>query len=196
MPPSPASLHRAPAAVTTRCTLRRLVCDSSHCPEVFYGTAEKLIPVYGTVVEACQAHPNADVFINFASFRRCAALACRSALRSRFGAALSNHRWRRSSSPPSALSPSSPRVRLSSPAQCGSSRARQASPSARLSALLRTLVRTTRSSSVPPPWAASRPVPSRSPTRPAPRTTSSRPSSTARAPLASYLRHALLTTHS
>lgn len=38
--------------------------------QVFYGTAEKLIPVYGTVVEACQAHPGADVLINFASFRR------------------------------------------------------------------------------------------------------------------------------
>ncbi len=38
--------------------------------KVFWGTAEKLIPVYGTVKEACQAQPNADVFINFASFRR------------------------------------------------------------------------------------------------------------------------------
>lgn len=48
-----------------------MLTSDSHA-QVFYGTSEKLIPVYGTVVEACQAHPNADVFINFASFRRLA----------------------------------------------------------------------------------------------------------------------------
>lgn len=37
--------------------------------KVFYGTKEILIPIYGSIKEAAASHPQADVFINFASFR-------------------------------------------------------------------------------------------------------------------------------
>ena len=38
--------------------------------KVFFGREEVAIPVQGTVQEAVKAYPRADVFINFASFRR------------------------------------------------------------------------------------------------------------------------------
>ena len=41
--------------------------------KVFFGREEVAIPVQGTVLEAVKAYPRADVFINFASFRRCTA---------------------------------------------------------------------------------------------------------------------------
>ena len=45
--------------------------------KVFFGREEVAIPVQGTVQEAVKAYPRADVFINFASFRRCS---CHSSL--------------------------------------------------------------------------------------------------------------------
>ncbi|KAJ1380588.1 Succinyl-CoA synthetase-like [Sesbania bispinosa] len=41
--------------------------------KLFFGQEEITIPVHATVKAACVAHPTADVFINFASFRRCSA---------------------------------------------------------------------------------------------------------------------------
>ncbi|CAN1281569.1 ATP-citrate synthase beta chain protein 1 [Linum perenne] len=41
--------------------------------KLFFGQEEIAIPVHGTVEAACAAHPTADVFINFASFRSAAA---------------------------------------------------------------------------------------------------------------------------
>ena len=38
--------------------------------KVFFGREEVAIPVQGSVQDAVKAHPRADVFINFASFRR------------------------------------------------------------------------------------------------------------------------------
>lgn len=38
--------------------------------KLFFGREEIAIPQYGSVDEAVAAHPRADVFINFASFRR------------------------------------------------------------------------------------------------------------------------------
>jgi len=35
----------------------------------FFGKKEILIPIYRTIAEAAHAHPNADVLVNFASFR-------------------------------------------------------------------------------------------------------------------------------
>jgi ATP citrate (pro-S)-lyase len=43
--------------------------------KVFFGANEILLPVYGSVVEACSDHAGASVFINFASFRSAAASA-------------------------------------------------------------------------------------------------------------------------
>ena len=40
--------------------------------KVFFGTHEILIPVYKTIENAAKMHPNADVMINFASFRSAA----------------------------------------------------------------------------------------------------------------------------
>ena len=37
--------------------------------KLFFGTDELFVPLFGNTVEAAEAHPNADVFINFASFR-------------------------------------------------------------------------------------------------------------------------------
>eukprot|EP00741_Cyanophora_paradoxa_P004804 tig00000829_g4661.t1 len=37
--------------------------------KVFFGTKEIAVPVYASTQDAVRAHPNADVFINFASFR-------------------------------------------------------------------------------------------------------------------------------
>mmetsp|Transcript_1264 Transcript_1264/g.1866 ORF Transcript_1264/g.1866 Transcript_1264/m.1866 type:complete len:744 (-) Transcript_1264:684-2915(-) len=37
--------------------------------KVFFGPQEILIPSYGSTAEACQNHPKADVFINYASYR-------------------------------------------------------------------------------------------------------------------------------
>lgn len=37
--------------------------------KVFYGVKEILLPIYGSIEEATRAQPQADVFINFASFR-------------------------------------------------------------------------------------------------------------------------------
>lgn len=41
--------------------------DSYH--KAFFGTTEILIPVYPNIAKAATAHPNADVMVNFASFR-------------------------------------------------------------------------------------------------------------------------------
>lgn len=41
--------------------------EGSH--KCFWGTTEILIPIYRTVAEAAQKHPDADVLVNFASFR-------------------------------------------------------------------------------------------------------------------------------
>uniref|UniRef100_I1L0Q8 ATP citrate synthase n=1 Tax=Glycine max TaxID=3847 RepID=I1L0Q8_SOYBN len=41
--------------------------------KLFFGQEEIAIPVHATVEAACAAHPTADVFINFASFRSAAA---------------------------------------------------------------------------------------------------------------------------
>ncbi|MGE5532933.1 MAG: ATP citrate synthase, partial [Bacillota bacterium] len=38
----------------------------------FFGTREILIPIYKTIEKAARLHPNADVMINFASFRSAA----------------------------------------------------------------------------------------------------------------------------
>eukprot|EP00271_Cylindrocystis_brebissonii_P019819 TRINITY_DN623_c0_g1_i1.p1 TRINITY_DN623_c0_g1~~TRINITY_DN623_c0_g1_i1.p1 ORF type:complete len:609 (-),score=120.98 TRINITY_DN623_c0_g1_i1:354-2180(-) len=37
--------------------------------KLFFGQEEIAVPVHGSIVAACKAHPTADVFINFASFR-------------------------------------------------------------------------------------------------------------------------------
>ncbi|VVC03244.1 Succinate--CoA ligase [ADP-forming] subunit alpha [Candidatus Bilamarchaeum dharawalense] len=37
--------------------------------KAFFGTSEVLIPIYSTIAKAALAHPNADVMVNFASFR-------------------------------------------------------------------------------------------------------------------------------
>ncbi|MFH1199607.1 MAG: ATP citrate synthase, partial [Candidatus Micrarchaeota archaeon] len=37
--------------------------------KVFFGAQEIMIPVYRETGEATKAHPDADVFVNFASFR-------------------------------------------------------------------------------------------------------------------------------
>lgn len=42
--------------------------------KVFFGKTEILLPIYSTIPAATAAHPNADVFINFSSFR--SAVAC------------------------------------------------------------------------------------------------------------------------
>ena len=42
--------------------------------KVFFGREEVAIPLQGSVPEAAKAYPGADVFINFASFRRCLTL--------------------------------------------------------------------------------------------------------------------------
>ena len=42
--------------------------------KVFFGREEVAIPVQGSVQDAVKAHPRADVFINFASFRRSAGM--------------------------------------------------------------------------------------------------------------------------
>ena len=42
--------------------------------KVFFGREEVAIPLQGSVPEATKAYPSADVFINFASFRRHAIL--------------------------------------------------------------------------------------------------------------------------
>ncbi|VAI78772.1 unnamed protein product [Triticum turgidum subsp. durum] len=41
--------------------------------KLFFGQEEIAIPVHPTIEAACNAHPTADVFINFASFRSSAA---------------------------------------------------------------------------------------------------------------------------
>ncbi|XP_062076243.1 ATP-citrate synthase beta chain protein 2-like [Humulus lupulus] len=38
--------------------------------KLFFGQEEKAIPVHSSIEAACAAHPTADVFINFSSFRR------------------------------------------------------------------------------------------------------------------------------
>ena len=38
--------------------------------KLFFGTAEIAISIYGSIEEAARKHPKADVFINYASFRR------------------------------------------------------------------------------------------------------------------------------
>jgi hypothetical protein len=39
--------------------------------KLFFGQEEIAVPVYSSIVSACKVHATADVFINFASFRRC-----------------------------------------------------------------------------------------------------------------------------
>ncbi len=41
--------------------------EGSH--KAFYGSSEIIIPVYGKISEAANSHPDADVMVNFASFR-------------------------------------------------------------------------------------------------------------------------------
>jgi len=43
--------------------------SSNKFEKFFYGPDEIMVPVYKTTAEASQAHPNADVLLNFASFR-------------------------------------------------------------------------------------------------------------------------------
>ncbi|KAL8130233.1 hypothetical protein V2J09_019388 [Rumex salicifolius] len=47
--------------------------DSDGFQKLFFGQEEIAIPVHPTVERACAAHPTADVFINFASYRSAAA---------------------------------------------------------------------------------------------------------------------------
>lgn len=44
--------------------------SGGHFGKFFFGTSEILIPLYRSTAEAAAAHPNADVLISFASFRR------------------------------------------------------------------------------------------------------------------------------
>ncbi len=44
--------------------------SGSRFGKFFFGTSEILIPIYRSTLEAAQAHPHADVLLNFASFRR------------------------------------------------------------------------------------------------------------------------------
>ena len=44
--------------------------SGSRFGKFFFGTSEILIPLYRSTAEAAAAHPNADVLLNFASFRR------------------------------------------------------------------------------------------------------------------------------
>jgi len=44
--------------------------SGSRFGKFFFGTSEILIPIYRSTEEAAEAHPNADVLLNFASFRR------------------------------------------------------------------------------------------------------------------------------
>eukprot|EP01026_Neomeris_dumetosa_P071483 TRINITY_DN7223_c0_g2_i1.p1 TRINITY_DN7223_c0_g2~~TRINITY_DN7223_c0_g2_i1.p1 ORF type:complete len:105 (-),score=9.17 TRINITY_DN7223_c0_g2_i1:68-382(-) len=37
--------------------------------KLFFGSEEIAIPVYGSTQQAARAHPKADIFLNFASFR-------------------------------------------------------------------------------------------------------------------------------
>jgi len=37
--------------------------------KVFFGTKEILIPIYRSIQDAVERHPNADVMVNFASYR-------------------------------------------------------------------------------------------------------------------------------
>jgi hypothetical protein len=39
--------------------------------KLFFGQEEIAVPVYSSIASACKVHATADVFINFASFRRC-----------------------------------------------------------------------------------------------------------------------------
>ncbi|KAG0478328.1 hypothetical protein HPP92_013047 [Vanilla planifolia] len=41
--------------------------------KLFFGQEEIAIPIHSSIEAACSAHPTADVFINFASFRSAAA---------------------------------------------------------------------------------------------------------------------------
>jgi len=43
--------------------------SGNHYVKFYWGTEEMLLPVYTTTQEACQRHPDAITFINFASFR-------------------------------------------------------------------------------------------------------------------------------
>merc|ERR1719424_427056 len=43
--------------------------SGNHYVKFYWGTEEVLMPVYTTTKEACEKHPNASVFVNFASFR-------------------------------------------------------------------------------------------------------------------------------
>ena len=51
--------------------------------KVFFGREEVAIPLQGSVPEATKAYPAADVFINFASFRRHACPSCSSTMHRR-----------------------------------------------------------------------------------------------------------------
>ncbi|HIE34818.1 MAG TPA: ATP citrate synthase, partial [Campylobacterales bacterium] len=43
--------------------------SSNKFDKFFFGTEEVMIPIYRSTAEAVAAHPNADVLLNFASFR-------------------------------------------------------------------------------------------------------------------------------
>merc|ERR1712151_52583 len=43
--------------------------SGNHYVKFYWGTEETLMPVYTTTKEASERHPNASVFVNFASFR-------------------------------------------------------------------------------------------------------------------------------
>ena len=43
---------------------------SSRFGKFFFGTSEILIPLYRSTDDAAAAHPDSDVLLNFASFRR------------------------------------------------------------------------------------------------------------------------------
>lgn len=56
--------------------------------KVFFGQSEIFIPIYPSIVAATAAHPEANIFLNFASQRRCVVahlLAARGACRSSAG---------------------------------------------------------------------------------------------------------------
>ncbi|KAH9255245.1 hypothetical protein BASA81_006685 [Batrachochytrium salamandrivorans] len=49
---------------------------ADHLQKFYYGTQEKMIPVYKDLARAVQRHPDTSVFINFSSFRSAYATSC------------------------------------------------------------------------------------------------------------------------
>ena len=50
-------------------SIRKIKGSTPGKTKLFFGTDEVFIPVYGKTSEAAAAYPNADIFINFASYR-------------------------------------------------------------------------------------------------------------------------------